>query len=170
MPYISLKNINLAILMVLLFFASGIASSGLTITEVAFYPDKKVEPARKLSGTANRNKIVKLYARFTLIGGIESIENLEKDGCLSVTVEWLRNGIVEAIVEVGITQERWEFAEEDLKRQVDQNSFFAYKTTTFKSYLPPGEYTIIIRDSRGNPLFPSGHEGLYTPRIKVTSP
>lgn len=164
------KYSKLGIFVVILIIAGGSLSSGLTITEVSFYPDKSLDVNRKITGTVGRNKLQKLYARFTLIGGEESIEDLDKDGFLTVTVDWLLNDVVVAVVEIGITQERWGFAEDDLKNQVNQNSFFAYRTTTFKSYIPPGEYTLIIRDKHGNPLSPSGHDGLYKPRIKVTLP
>lgn len=73
-------------------------------------------------------------------------------------------------VEVGISQEKWELGESELKRQVEQQSFFTYKTYSFRSYIPPGTYKVTVRDGEsGNILSPAAFSGpgIYQPTLEV---
>lgn len=155
---------------------SALASAEVSITEVKFYNVQMTGGVRTLGEPINtsieRNRIGRLYGRFTLIGTQAAIKKLELSGYLSIKVEWAINGRVTDSIEIGISQEKWESGESEFKRQIKERGFFEFRTATYRTYIPMGVYRITVRDSAGNPLSPPGYlgPGIYQPKIEVTKP
>ncbi|MBP6748148.1 MAG: hypothetical protein KA144_00805 [Xanthomonadaceae bacterium] len=160
----------------LLLLASASVSADVSITEVKFYNVQITGGVRTLdapiSTSIGRNRIGRLYGRFTLIGTQATIKKLELYGYLSIKAEWTINGKVTDSIEIGINQEKWESGESEFKRQVKERGFFEFRTATYRTYIPSGIYRITVRDSVGNPLSPPGYagHGIYQPKIEVTKP
>ena len=149
------------------------AYSGPSITDVKFYNaievNKIKQPEKLISDSISRNNVGKLYARFVIIGTADTIRHLEESGYLSVKLEWSHNNKVLDSIEVGISQEKWELGENELKRQVEEQGFFSYRTYSFRSYIPAGTYKVTVRDGSGNILSPQAFEGpgIYQPTLEV---
>jgi hypothetical protein len=168
---IPFKLLGLILLFIAAFFIRD-ASATLAISEVKFYKTKLSSPGDEISGQQAREKLKRIYARFTIVGSAETIAYLQAHGYLKVTVEWRIDGKVLDSVEVGITQEKWEIAEDDLVKQVAEDGIFRYRTTTYRTYIPIGRYELTIRDADGNILSPPGFQGpgIYKPTIKIIPP
>jgi hypothetical protein len=111
--------------------------AGVSITDVRFFNvltiNGKKQPERLISGSVNRNKLGRLYARFVVIGTKDTIEQLARSGYLTVKAEWSLNNQVVDVIEVGISQQRWNDSESEFRRQVQEDGFFTFRTTTYRS-------------------------------------
>lgn len=156
----------------IVFFGLIQSHAVLTISDVKFFKSKDTQPADLIVGEHPRERITRLSARFTIVGSEDTLAHLKLHGYLKVTVEWRLDGRVVDSVEVGITQEKWEIAEEDLSRQVFDDGLFRYRTCTYKTYIPIGRYELTVRDADGNILSPPGFQGpgVYQPAIKIIPP
>lgn len=147
--------------------------AGISITDVRFFNvlviNGRKQPEKPVSGEISRNKLGRLYARFVVIGTKDTIDQLARSGYLTVRAEWSVNNQVVDVVEVGISQERWDDSESEFRRQVEENGFFTFRTTTYRTYIPVERYKLTIRDSRGNILSPEAFSGpgVYQPTIEV---
>jgi hypothetical protein len=150
--------------------------AGIVITDVNFFNvltiNGRRQPDRPISGAISRNRLGRLYARFVIIGTKATIDQLARSGYLTVRAEWSLDNKIIDVVEVGISQERWDLSESEFRRQVQEDGFFKFRTTTYRSYIPAGRYKLTIRDVQGNILSPEGFSGtgLYQPTIEVTNP
>ncbi len=146
--------------------------AALTISDIKFYKSKETRSTDQITGEHARERITRLSARFTIVGSADTLNHLKQHGYLKVTVDWRLDGRVVDSVEVGITQDKWELAEEDLSRQVSEDGLFRYRTCTYKTYVPIGRYELSVRDADGNILSPPGFQGpgVYQPTIKIIPP
>jgi hypothetical protein len=163
-------------LLLLLLTLAQPSYAGVSITDVRFFNvqiiNGKKQPEKPISGSISRNNLGRLYARLTVIGTKDTIEQLAKSGYLSVKAEWSLNGQIVDVIEIGISQQRWDDSESEFRRQVQEDDLFLFRTTTYRSYIPIGRYKLTIRDSRGNILSPEAFSGpgLYQPTIEVKEP
>jgi hypothetical protein len=150
--------------------------AGISITDIRFFNvlivNGKKQPERPVAGSISRNKLGRLYARFLVIGTADTIHQLARSGYLSLKAEWSLDNQVVDVIEIGISQEKWDDGESEFRRQVQENGLFTFRTITYRSYIPPGTYKLTIRDARGNILSPEAFPGpgVYQPTIKVTTP
>ena len=148
--------------------------AGVSITDVRFFNvlvvQGRKQPDKPVSGAISRNKLGRLYARFVIIGTGDTIDQLARSGYLTVKAEWSLDNKVIDTIEIGISQERWDDSESEFRRQVQEDGFFKFRTTTYRTYIPIGRYKLTIRDSRGNILSPEAFSGpgVYQPTIEVT--
>jgi hypothetical protein len=157
----------------LIFSGRLLTGAGLSITDVKFYNMRdKRPPGDPISDSYPREKIKRLYARFTILGSADTIAYLEKHGYLKIIVEWRVDGRVLDSPDVGISQEKWESSEEQLKKQSSEDGYFAFRTCSYRTYIPKGSYGVTIRDGEGNILSPSGFlgPGIYQPTINIIPP
>jgi hypothetical protein len=162
-----------ALWLLLLFMTAQPSYAGVSITDVRFFNvlvlHGKKQPDQPISRSISRNKLGRLYARFVIIGTKDTIDQLARSGYLTVKAEWSLNNQVIDVIEIGISQERWDDSESEFRRQVQVDGFFEFRTTTYRTYIPVGRYKLTIRDSRGNILSPEAFSGpgVYQPTIEV---
>lgn len=144
--------------------------SQLAITDVRFFKTRESKPADEISGSYSRERLKRLYVRFTILGSQQTIADLEQHAFVSVKIDWRINGRVVDSVEVGITQDKWDIGEDDFRKQVQDNGVFTYRTFSYRTFIPIGSYQLTIRDGLGNVLAPSGFRGpgLYQPTLTIT--
>lgn len=128
--------------------------------------DDENNPVNVIEKSPTTIKSRPIYVTFAIIGTNYDWDDLESDGALSIRIEFRVDGKVEASPEIGITPALWIRDREGLKRELNERDFFDWRTVALILKPLGKKLEVIIRDSRGNVLSPSGYSGsLYKPTI-----